>query len=127
MTSILERTAAATTTETLTVTDNAKYAWDEYSDYCLHRLPADFVFDNQRKLDAAAIPAMEAKLTAAWAKRGYQIEWVSVEQMESGEDRLVPNELLWQVWAEAAGEVDPYALVSAADLNDVLHHWNEDD
>jgi hypothetical protein len=129
MTSILERHAAPAVDETTTVktvTDNAKYAWDDSSDFCLHRLPADFVAEYRNELDAAGIPAMEAELAAEWERRGYTVRWVSEREMEAHEDRLVPGELQWEAWEKAADRIDPYALVAAADLSDVLRYWSED-
>lgn len=127
MTTILERPAAAPTTTVLTVTDNAKYAWDDSSEFCLDRLPGDFVSDYRMQLDAAGISAMELELTTVWAEHGYRVEWVNVGQMESGEDRTVPNKLIWDVWAEAARRIDETALVAAAELNGELNGYKERD
>lgn len=129
MTSILERPTAPATTEAnvRTVTDNATYAWDDSSEFCLDRLAADFVYDYRVQLDAAGVPAMELELTRVWAEHGYRVEWVSVAQMESGEDRTVPNKLIWDVWAEAARRIDETALVAAAELNDELNGYKERD
>lgn len=125
MTSLLEPVATATRVKT--VTDNAKYAWDDSSEFCLDRLPTDFVYDYRVQLDAVGVPAMELELARVWAEHGYRVEWVSVAQMESGEDRAVPNQLIWDVWAKAAGRIDETALVAAAELNDELNGYREND
>jgi hypothetical protein len=125
MTSTLENPTATASAPTPVVTDNARYAWDDSSEFCLDRLPADFVGDYRAQLDAAGVPAMELELARVWAEHGYRVEWVSVAQMGSGEDRIVPNTLIWDVWAEAARRIDETALVAAAELNDELNGYRE--
>ncbi len=125
MTAIIER-PAETQAHVKVVSDNAAYAWNNSTQACLGALPDDFVFDYRDLLDGVAIAAIEPELRAAWARRGYLVEFVSRNEMASSEvDRLVPDETYWQVWDEAADRLEATELASAAELNDELFGYRE--
>lgn len=125
MTSTLKHTATAS--PALVVIDNAKYAWDNSYAEELPALPADFVHDYRDALDTVAVAAIMPHLVAAWTRRGYAVTFGPWELLESGEGRDLPDKTYWAVWNEAADRLDPHELVSAAELNDELNGYLEND
>lgn len=124
MTSILANPSAPAKT----VTDNAKYAWDNSSQYCLAGLADDFVSEYRDLIDAAAITAIEPELRTEWARRGYTVEFGPWDNLRSSEvERPLDDVDYWLVWDQAADRLDGYALVAAAGLNEQLHGWLEND
>ncbi|ANZ35314.1 hypothetical protein BBK82_03665 [Lentzea guizhouensis] len=102
--------------------DNTAYAWRNAADEwrCYQQLPADFVHDHRAALDEAATSLFAPVLVEAWAERGYAVEFISDGDAMQHRPHDPSDETYGQVWDEAAYRLDPYAVVRAARLDDVL-------
>ncbi len=114
------------------VVDCPAYAWRNADDTarCYLQLNSDFVHDYRAELDRAVLAVDEdgtslfgRVLTEAWATHGYTVELVEETDGEPHQypvPRQPADDMFYAVWDEAAYRLDPYAVVQAARLGDVL-------
>jgi hypothetical protein len=108
------------------IIDNAQYAWDNSTQYCLASLPEDFVSEYRDLLDKAAIAAIVPALRRAWAVRGFTVEFGSWEDLRSPDvERPLSDSVYHAVWDEAADALEGTSLVADAELNEELAGWTE--
>lgn len=116
------------------VADNAVYAWRNAQDEsrCYQQLHPDFVFDFRAELDEAATrirpdgtSLFGAVLIEVWAERGYAVEFIEDGDAMQHRPHNPDDETYGQVWDEAAYRLDPYAVVRAARLDDVLSTYTD--
>lgn len=109
------------------VEDNASYAWRNAGDEwrCYTQLPTDFVHDFRAQLDEAATSLFAPVLTEVWAERGCQVEWIDDGDAMQHRPHTPSDKTYGEVWDEAAYRLDPYAIVSAARLDDELPKYTD--
>jgi hypothetical protein len=116
MTATTDRTAAPRPRVTLPqIFDCAENAWDEVGATGL----GDFGRLYREDLDDAGRELIRPLLIAGWRKRGYRVRLLdatSINRMSPDPNVDPPNETYWQVWQEAADQIDYSALLTAADL-----------
>lgn len=114
--------------------DNAAYAWRNADDEsrCYLQLPADFVFDYRAELDETATRLDEhgnslfgQVLIEVWAERGYVVEFIEDGNAMQHRPHDPSDATYHEVWDEAAYRLDPYAVVRAARLDDVLATYTD--
>jgi hypothetical protein len=111
-----------TTTKPRTkVIDCPAYAWrnvaEAVKDAWYAKLDADFVHDHRAQLDTAATALFGPLLLAEWTRRGYQVTPAPDGETMQRRPKGFPHH---QVWDQACRDLDPYAVVHAACLDDVL-------
>lgn len=106
--------------------DCASNAWDE----CGATTLGDFGRLYREDLDDAGRELIRPLLIAAWRKRGYRVQLLdpaSINRMSGDPNVDPPNETYWQVWQEAADQVDADALLAFTDLTGDYNAWRDED
>jgi hypothetical protein len=138
-------TSEGATVGSRVVIDSPAYAWRNADDEarCYTQLNDDFVHDYRAQLDEKATEAMSRVLEQVWAERfaavgtalliakvagvlpmdmrapKFELVWGSDDDVQH-RPHQPSDETYWSVWDEAASRLDPYEIVRAADLDDVL-------
>jgi hypothetical protein len=110
-----DRPATKTRTVLPLIYDCASNAWDECGGLAL----GDFGHLYREDLDDAGRELIRPLLIVAWRKRGYRVRLLdrdTANRMSADPNVDPPTETYWEVWQEAADQIDSDALLAATDL-----------